>query len=409
MVSPPGSLEGRCRHDTDPGATRADAEARRLLHLALDVADLLVDDVLIPTAEVDDQADLVKETAEVAMLLRAASTLGGGDLDLRVRRTATKLAPLARHPELARRIAFRPSGSAPLALAHACLARAGCPDVTMDAVTRHAFAARAAHGGDRTPYRILDVAWIRHLVLGDEELLDHPILPATCLGRTPDLVGTTIDEAYAFSHTLPYATDFGRLPLPGWVDRTAQSTVADALIAKALAEDDLDLLGELLMVPTLLRRPWSPVQVFGWWCLTRVWRHHPILPGPGIPPEPDHESDLERRRRVLGTVYHTSLVGGLLMATTLKHGEAPVLPLDVRTLGGARFDPTWRGTWAALDASDRAHVAMVPEVIELHGALADVDLARVLAVLRRPGSAGLPEPLAVQAIELLQRVCALPG
>ncbi|MBK9723459.1 MAG: hypothetical protein IPO89_00005 [Actinomycetales bacterium] len=42
----------------------------------MDVAELLVHDVLVPVAATDDPPDQVKEVAEVAMLLRMAHRLG---------------------------------------------------------------------------------------------------------------------------------------------------------------------------------------------------------------------------------------------------------------------------------------------------------------------------------------------
>lgn len=383
----------------------ATATARGHLHRALDVAELLVADVLVPTVAADPTADTVKECAEVAMLLRAASRLDDPAARERVARTADLLAPLARSPEVLRRLAHRASSSAPLALAHACLTESGHGDETVDAHVRAAFGAAAARAGDRTAYRILDVAWIRHLVLGDVELREHPVLPLTCLAVGVDLLDTSTEEAYAYSHTLPYATDFGRLPLPAWVDGRLQSDIADALIAKALSEDDLDLLGELLMAPTLLRRPWTPTQEFAWHVLVQVWQRHPILPGPGIPPATGPETGLEQRRRVLGTAYHTSLVGGLLMATTLTHGQPPS-PLAVDPGDLTETSPVWATEWARLAADERERLRVVPTLLALREALVDLDLARALGILRGPSAAELPTALLRQSVELVQRVAA---
>ena len=100
-------------------------------------------------------------------------------------------------------------------------------------------------------------------------------------------------------------------------------SITDALVLKALHEDDLDLLGELLMAPALLRRDWTPVQWFGWRVLCDTWAHYGFVPGPGLPPPVEGEDAAETVRRVLGTVYHTTLVGGLAVATLVSTGSLP--------------------------------------------------------------------------------------
>lgn len=81
-----------------------------LLSRSLDVAELLIGEVLEPTAAADADADQVKETTEVAMLLRQAARVGDRGLARRSRELAERLGPLARTPDQLRRVTFRPSG-----------------------------------------------------------------------------------------------------------------------------------------------------------------------------------------------------------------------------------------------------------------------------------------------------------
>ena len=391
----------------------AAALARDCLLRSLDVAELLVHDVLVPVAATAGPPDQVKEVAEVAMLLRMAHRLGDQPITARVETLAEAIAPLARSESIRRQLVGRVSAAAPKSLAHACLSSIGLTDDQFERVVTQALTSSAACAAERVPFRILDVAWIRHLILGDQELLDHPVLPLTCLGQGVDLVGANVDAAYALSHTLPYATDFGRLELPSWVDRAKQSQLADALIAKALAADDLDLLGELLMTAPLLRLPWSPMQVFGWTVLTEVWRDHPILPGPGIPRATGPEDELTRRRRVLGTVYHTPLVGGLLMATALWRRHLPPDDFTATTARespprgpalDATLKPAWRAVWARLSDGERQRSQIAPWLMALHQAVDALDAAGLLALLRQPQAAHAPTEPVRQAVELLQRL-----
>jgi hypothetical protein len=393
----------------------ATGHALELLHSALDVVELLVTHVIEPGRA--EQEGFTKEVGEIAMLLRLADRVLTGDADRqRIVDLAGRIASLARSPEHRGVIVRRPSRAAAHLLAHACLSQLGCIDPAFDELARAALAASAAEASERVPYRLLDVAWIRHLLLGDGEL-DHPALALSPIAQGVDLVGATTEDAYAFSHALPYATDFGRHPLPGWADTRWLAGIADALVLKALDEDDLDLLGELLMVPALLRRPWSPVQWFGWRVLCDTWRYYGFVPGPGLPAATAVESTAQTRRRVLGTVYHTTLVGGLLVATLHSCGYWPPAEPPVSTgrvpppVGGV--DPAdtalvWQRVWHRLDAHERADLAAVPEGMALHRALARTDVAAMLHSLRNT-RALLPEPLVSQSAELLNRLAIVVG
>jgi hypothetical protein len=389
--------------------------ALELVRSALGIAELLVEHVVEPTAAGPDTHDLTKEVGEVAMLLRLAQRVLDDEGDrARIAAVAGRITALARSGDARNLIVLRPSRAAPHVLAHGCLQQVGCVDEEFHELARAALTATAAGANERVPYRLLDVAWIRHLLLGDEEL-HHPAAALSPIGQGVDLVGTTIDDAYAFSHALPYATDFGRLPLPAWVDRSHLSGTTDALVLKALDEDDLDLLGELLMAPALLRTPWTSVQWFGWQVLCRTWSEHGFVPGPGLPPAVEGESATQRVHRVLGTVYHTTLVGGLAAATLVATGWLPPddpptdAPYDAPVVEPGDRSRAWRRVWSSLAPAERDALAAVPLGMALHRAVSDVDVVAVLAALRGPGAECLPQPLAVQAAELVVRLALLAG
>jgi hypothetical protein len=252
------------------------------------------------------------------------------------------------------------------------------------------------------------VAWTRHLLLGDEEL----DLPAASLVTEVDLVGASSTDCSGFAEALAHATDFGRHALPDGIDTARLSALVDAMVLKALHEDDLDLLGQLLMAPALLRRDWSPVQWFGWRVLCDTWGRFGFVPGPELPPPVDGEDASATVRRVLGTVYHTTLVGGLAVATLVSTGRlpsetpppAPACEGDVEP-----DDRAWQHTWQSLYLDERAALGVVPAGIELHRAVDDTDVVAIVEALGRETVDVLPEPLVTQAAELVNRLALLVG
>lgn len=138
-----------------------------------------------------------------------------------------------------------------------------------------------------------------------------------------DLLEESSNAAYAFTHALPYATDFGSFPLPVYLDRHNLLGIAEALAVKALAEDHLALLSEVLMAAAILQLGWTPTLSFAWEVLERVWTEFGFVPGPGLPPPVANETRTQLVRRVLGTIYHTTFVAGLCCATLIDCGAVP--------------------------------------------------------------------------------------
>ena len=386
-----------------------------LVRSALDVAELLVQHVIRPAQHQADPPDFTKEVGEIAMLLRLADRVLVGEADQgRIAVLSWRISRVARSRSARTAIAARPSRAAAHLLAHGCLHQLGCRDDSFDELARAAMSASAANACEHVPHRALDAAWIRHLRLGDDEL-DHAALEHSPVTQGVDLVGTTVEEAYAFSRALTYATDFARRALPSSVDPGRLSGVADALVLKALDEDDLDLLGELLMAPALLRRDWTAVQWFGWRVLCDTWGRYGFVPGPGLPPRLEGEDAVETVRRVLGTVYHTTLVGGLAVATLVSAGRLPpetppsgpscVAP-EVDTEDTSR---AWLRSWHALEEAERQSLAAVPTGMVLHRAVAAADVVAIVQSLNSPSVTALPEPLVTQAAELVNRLALLVG
>jgi hypothetical protein len=366
-------------------------------------------DVKFGHEEPDEYQNLVgKAGGELAMLLRLAKRALPNEEDAEeIRSLARDLAPLARSPHVYRSLLLRPSRAPMHALAHFCLVELGVPDEKLDRVGRLALRSSVCAANERVPYRMLDAAWTRHLVFGDAEL-DHPAISLSPLGAGVDLLEASTNDAYAFTHALPYATDFGRIPLPGNLDRHNLLGVAEALAVKALDEDDLDLLSELLMAPAILRLSWTPTLAFAWGVLERVWQEFGFVPGPGLPPPSGNETRTQAVRRVLGTVYHTTFAAGLCCATLIACESVPPEVKCTRA-GGSERPPgkgsAWKVNWDGCSRQTQESLIFLSLAFSLRRAIEDVDLVRVREVLRSAAGVGIMEhPLFIQALELLERV-----
>lgn len=352
----------------------------------------------------------IKAGGEMAMLLRLARRALPGERDrAEIDALARGLAPIVRTPQLIRSLMLRPSRAPMYALAHLCLAELGVADERLDRIVRAAFGSSAHAANERVPYRLLDAAWSRHLALGDAEL-DHPAVALSPLGAGVDLLEASAEDAYAYTHALVYATDFGRLPLAAHVDRDPLLGIAEALVVQALDEDDLDLLAEVLMAPAILRSGWTPTLQFGWQVLDRVWNELGFVPGPGLPAATGHETPAQAARRVLGTTYHTTFAAGLCCATLIdcdaapgEHAGGPPGDIDPPPGLGA----AWKVNWRLCPREIQDNLRFLQLGFALRRALEDVDLARVHHVLRQAARSHLLDhPLFVQALELLERTAA---
>lgn len=389
---------------------RADV-LRDHLRSALRMARALVDEVLEParrTGTAEDRQLASKAGGELAMLLRLAHRALTDAGDRReIVGLATDLAPIVRTAHVYRTALMRPSRAPMYALAHLCLSDLGLADARFDRLARAAFRSSVSAANERVPYRILDAAWTRHLALGDAELA-HPALALSPLGAGVDLLEATTEDAYAFTHALPYATDFGRVPLPESVDRRYLLGVAEAIALKALDEDDLDLLAEVLMAPAILRLPWTSTLAFGWQVLERVWIEFGFVPGPGLREAPPDESRTDAIRRVLGTLYHTTFAAGLCAATLVSCDALPP-PVDAGGADGGELPPglgaMWKIDWHAASSAEREGLRFLDLGFVLRRAIENADLPRVRESLVSAADAGLIEhPLFVQALELFERI-----
>ncbi|HSE33299.1 MAG TPA: hypothetical protein VLA93_17135 [Pyrinomonadaceae bacterium] len=406
------------RHTTTERIQGADLRRldalREYVRSALHMARLVLDEVLATRfgdEEPDEYLQLVgKASGELAMLLRMAKRVLPGEEDVaEILEIARALVPYARSPKVYRSLLFRPSRAPMYSLAHFCLVDLGLPHENLDHVARLALQSSVYEANERVPYRMLDAAWTRHLAFGDAEL-NHPAISLSPLCTGVDLLEATSSDAYAFTHSLPYATDFGRVSLPEHIDRLHLLGIAEAVAVKALDEDDLDLLSEVLMAPAILKLDWTPILSFGWEVLERVWKEFGFVPGPGIPPPASDETRIQKVRRVLGTVYHTTFAAGLCCATLIACRSIPP-HVESTTADCSELPPgkgaAWKINWSTSPPEVRENLNFLSLAFSLRRALDHMDLVRVREILGSAAETGLIEhPLFTQSLELLERINA---
>jgi hypothetical protein len=390
------------------------ASLRERVRGALRMARLMLEEVLDTRFANEAPAEYLnlvgKASGELAMLLRMAKRALPSPQDAAlIDELARDLAPHTRAPHVYRSLLLRPSRAPMYALAHLCLVQLGVPDEEFDRVARLALRSSVCAANERVPYRMLDAAWARHLAFGVSEL-EHPAIPLSPLGAGVDLLEATTDDAYAFTHALPYATDFGRVPLPANLDRRMLLGIAEALAVKALDENDLDLLSEVLMAPGILGLGWTPTLSFAWGVLERVWNHFGFVPGPGVPLEAVNETRPQAVRRVLGTLYHTTFAAGLCCATLIACGAPP--PEAEKGPGGGMLAPPgrgleWKVDWERSSRKTQESLLFLGLAFRLKREVEAVDLVAIRELVNCAAEAEmLGHPLFTQALELLERVSA---
>lgn len=120
-------------------------------------------------------------------------------------------------------------------------------------------------------------------------------------------------DAYALTHAVFYATDFGRRPLPLDGSACAQlGTLAGTLLAAALARGDADLGGELAHVVRIAGAPADAALDGTWARLARAQQADRAIPGPLFAPATAARLTGEREDAYrFGTAYHTTIVTAL--------------------------------------------------------------------------------------------------
>ncbi|HEY6140112.1 MAG TPA: hypothetical protein VI670_20360 [Thermoanaerobaculia bacterium] len=257
-------------------------------------------------------ADKVPVEAALLLLLAARVGAGGGE------ELAEMLDPLIRSDRNRMLMARLPRTVAFFGMGHLALTCAGRPDAEFDEVVRAAFRDGLADAWEKPPNRQMELQWLR-AQLFDERVSMSEAIRASILSSNAHPILMSSRDAYAVTHAIMYASDFGR-------DASAipdgAAALVDACIAEQLLEEDFDLLAELLLCASALGRPWSRHARCAWAILDGVWSEYGFLPTRSAASQ-DFASLDERERTsyVFRHTYHTTLMGGDLCALLLRHPE----------------------------------------------------------------------------------------
>ncbi len=410
-------------------ATRRSAEdlVRRLGH-ALDIARQAVDR-LAATGYADPREPAnnlrpEKVIAETAFLLLCASRAGEHpEVRERIGSLAERLIPYARGERMVLGVCLEPALALDYAQAHICLARLGYPDPGFDSVLRRSVDSQARAGRERPPHRELEQHWLEEIWDGSRSNSHSKLTAAarnSVLGRPMDLLSSSRDDVYAFTHALMYVTDC-HLP-PRQLPRPVSVILAEAeaALGRCLDDQDYDLGGEVLLAWPLTGRPWSAAAAFGFRVLARVEDEAGFLPSPSTKLQRLNElKGDERSNYLLATVYHTAYVMGLVCAVALEPGKAPPAQIPPGRFAAGSADRIlpfldaegrsvhWREEFDRLAAPERNALAGLLFAIALRRKASQRDFAGLRATLAVGYELGLANsPAASQAAELLERIAA---
>ncbi|MEO5608022.1 MAG: hypothetical protein ABIQ61_13370 [Ornithinibacter sp.] len=347
---------------------------------------------------------LPKVTAEAALLVHVVECAGARATGAVVEEATTALRMRVRRevgdPVLAARIALNPVHAADLASAYVLLtrgtsgARAHAPTTQradVDRALRDAWAVTADR--ESLPHRVLERCWLAHLLgLPSRLRTERAALHLSALGFPADVLAGSRLDAYAFTHSVMYATHLGTRRCPA-VRRTHEvCSDAESLLAGAVAAGDLDLAGELLLVWPLIGAPLPTSARCAFTLLAAQELRHGTLPSlthDGSDPD-----------RAAATSYHAAVVWGILTASLLRVGD------PVRTWSPSRADLRLHRQLTAL-LGDRGAVldARLALGAALRTAVAHADAASLQALLHLAQAHGVGDLSAVrQSLDLVVRL-----
>lgn len=276
----------------------------------------------VELARRDSSPLLPKVAAEAALLVHSVEAAGPTSTGAAVRAASAHLRGLVHRevagPRLAVRIALNPAHAADLGSAYVLLTR-GASTRSPDAVRARRLdterALRDAWSADvdreRLPHRVLERCWLGHLLgLPPTIRAERAALRLSSIATPSDVLTGSRLDAYAFTHSVMYATHLGTRRCPPV--RPAQAVLADAesLLAGAVVAGDLDLAGELLLVWPLLGVPLASSARCAFTLLAEEEQRHGTLPSLA------HDgSDADR---AAATSYHAAVVWGVLTASLLR-------------------------------------------------------------------------------------------
>lgn len=255
-----------------------------------------------------------KLIGESALLLLAAARVPADGLRRDVARLTAALIPHV-HSVRSRAMLMRSRRNRhAVLLPHLVLSKLGYRDPVLDALLRDG--ADAAEG-EVQGFRLAEREWLRALDVGDAPDMRR-LTGESIFSRPLSVLEMDRGDLYAVTHWAAYATDLGQIAAPGPMIDAVIGLLDDA-IAWQIGAEDLDLLGELLMMARMMRLPQSPATDAAWALIRAAWDEIGFLPSPSYrAADVDRLEGDAREAHTAAHVYHTMYVLGLLCATELR-------------------------------------------------------------------------------------------
>lgn len=377
-----------------------------------------------PTEDNGDAVPPEKVISEAALLLvmMAPAIEEKSELGKLHDSLARELIPYARGERMLAGLCLYPSLAHEYGFAHVCLTRLGYADPEVDRLFAESLRARSAGNRDLPPHGQMQSEWITQLWNGASSTSGRSrlslLVRESILARPLDLLSSSREDLYAFTHALMFATDLGMRTMR--FPRLEQDIIGDAesAVAFSLDKQDYDLAAEILLTWPLLRQPWTPTAAFAFATLAMVEDEAGFLPSPMTRVERyERLPKSQRSRYALATAYHTAFAMGLLCAAALRPGLTPpssLVPVDGKRLGaGAALlrlidrdlvERHWQRCLSQYLPEQQDQTAPLLLSIILRRAAESRDLEFLQAALQVGNEFSLAtSPAAEQAVELLHR------
>lgn len=385
--------------DAIVGVTALDRRLDRVCGLVDAYLDVVLD---------DDSDRAAKAACEVALFARHLAMHGVRPAWARA--VGARLVPRLRGGAVVQRLLWTPSRAGMLGAGHALLHALGHPDPRWDDVIDRLIRHPLGDTREVTPYEALEVDWVLGL-LGRAPRAGSRV--STALARGFDPLGMLSDDAYALTHTVFYATDFGRYQLPaaqvdhvnGWCDAGAAWSVARA---------DLDLAGEFVLAALCTGATLGASTRLALAMLMTTWDELGFVPDDamaGLDAAPS-------RADVFFAIYHANLVAGLVAATLRAAGAVTADATDLDPSDGATLRAALEGVSAPRAAAiasalpQRWHARAAAD-LRIHHAARRRDLFAVAREVSAPSRDDSPSTAAARTwLEEFTRAIAaleLPG
>ena len=138
-------------------------------------------------------------------------------------------------------------------------------------LVRRAFSSQLVLGTERLPYRQMELSWVSDSLAGG---FPQPIRPSDVSGsilrQPPDPMYVSAVDLYALTHAVMFVTDFGASKPRGWANRRTECFI-DSTCVWQLANDNLDIAGELVMAGAYLGFPMSAHRFLAWQLMVDTW------------------------------------------------------------------------------------------------------------------------------------------